>query len=88
MRNSKFFWKSLSICWSFCNPRGAGKWITTPQFSLCVNGVGNSAVKAMIFLRTKYCKNLTHLQRVGTATIKDSSVESANVIVSETGNWA
>lgn len=42
----------------------------------------------MILLRTKYCKNLTHLKCLGTATIKDSGVESANVIVSETGNWA
>lgn len=63
-------------------------WITTPWFSLCINGVSNNAVKAMILLRTKYCKNLTHLQYLGTATIKNSSVESANVIVSETGNWA
>lgn len=38
----------------------------------------------VILQRTKYCEDLTILQCVGTATIKDSNAESANVIVTET----
>lgn len=45
-------------------------------------------MRAMILLRTKYCKDLTILQCVGTATIKDPNVESANVIVTETSGLA
>lgn len=41
-------------------------------------------MRSVILLRTKYCKDLTILQCVGRATIKDASVESADMIVTET----
>lgn len=43
---------------------------------------------SVILLRTKYCKDLTILQCVGTGTIKGSSAESADVMVTETSYLA
>lgn len=42
----------------------------------------------MILLRAQYNKDLGILQCVSTATIKGSTVKSANVIVTETRNLA
>lgn len=44
----------------------------------------SNTVRSEILLRTKHYKDLTILQCVVTVSINDSSVESANMIITET----
>jgi len=64
----------------FLSLRGAGKRIIIMVFSLCINGVTSKTVRSVNLVRTKYCKDLTTSQCMGTVALKDSSAESANMI--------